>query len=87
MEETQAPAPAAGPRINATDFLAAQRSNRRNTVILVVVMLALGAGVGYGVGWIAIAYAGGLNVQGSDGNAAGLIGSADRKSTRLNSSH
>jgi heat shock protein HtpX len=76
MEETQAPAPAAGPRINATDFLAAQRSNRRNTVILVVVMLALGAGVGYGVGWIAIAYAGGLNVQGSDGNAAGLIGSA-----------
>ncbi len=39
------------PAINATDFLAAQRANRRNTDLLVVVLLLLGAALGYVLGW------------------------------------
>lgn len=49
--ENGAPAqPDPGPRINRTDFLAAQRANRRNTVWLIVVLLLIGAIVGYFLG-------------------------------------
>jgi heat shock protein HtpX len=47
---TEPTAEPAGPRVNATDFLSAQRANRRNTVWLIIVLLALGAGVGYTLG-------------------------------------
>ena len=39
-----APAAAA---IKATDFLAAQRANKRNTWLLIVILLLLGAALGY----------------------------------------
>ncbi len=45
------------PRINATDFLAAQRANRRNTVWLIVILLLLGGGFGYVLGWAGETYA------------------------------
>lgn len=45
------------PRINATDFLAAQRANRRNTVWLILVLLLLGGGFGYVLGWAGQTYA------------------------------
>lgn len=38
-------------RINATDFAAAQRANRRNTVWLILILLLLGGGFGYVLGW------------------------------------
>lgn len=44
------------PRINSTDFLAAQRANRRNTVWLIVVLLLLGGGFGYVLGWAVESY-------------------------------
>ncbi len=37
--------------IAATDFLAAQRANRRNTVWLIVLLLLIGAVFGYVLGW------------------------------------
>ena len=42
---------ATAPRINSTDFLAAQRANRRNTVWLILILLLLGGGFGYVLGW------------------------------------
>ncbi len=45
------------PRINATDFLAAQRANRRNTVWLILILLLLGGGFGYVLGWAGETYA------------------------------
>ncbi len=45
------------PRINSTDFLAAQRANRRNTVWLIVILLLLGGGFGYVLGWAGETYA------------------------------
>lgn len=48
---------ATAPRINATDFLAAQRANRRNTVWLIVILLLLGGGFGYVLGWAGETYA------------------------------
>ncbi len=39
------------PIVRATDFLSAQRANRRNTDILVVMLLCLGAAFGYIAGW------------------------------------
>ena len=56
--DRQAVAPLAGPRVNATDFLAAQRANRSNTVWLILVLLLLGAGVGYSLGAFLEAYLG-----------------------------
>ncbi|MGH6931857.1 MAG: M48 family metallopeptidase [Dongiaceae bacterium] len=56
-EPPAAPAPT-GPRLNATDFLTAQRANRRNTVWLIVILLLLGAGVGYSLGAFLEAYFG-----------------------------
>src|SRR6185295_2905683 len=41
-----APAPAAA-AIKATDFLAAQRANKRNTWLLIVILLLLGGTLGY----------------------------------------
>jgi heat shock protein HtpX len=41
-----APAPAAA-AIKATDFLAAQRANKRNTWLLIVILLLLGGALGY----------------------------------------
>lgn len=44
--------PAAPPvHLTATDFLAAQKANRRNTDWLIVLLLLIGAALGYGVGW------------------------------------
>ncbi len=45
------------PLLKATDFLAAQRVNRRNTIWLVLILLALGGGFGYLLGLVADAYA------------------------------
>jgi heat shock protein HtpX len=39
------------PGLEATDFLAAQRANRRNTDLLVLILLGLGAAFGYLAGW------------------------------------
>ena len=44
-------------RINATDFLAAQRENRRNTIWLVLVLLLVGGGFGYVLGWAGESFA------------------------------
>lgn len=49
--------PATAPRINSTDFLAAQRANRRNTIWLIVILLLLGGGFGYVLGWAGETYA------------------------------
>jgi len=35
-----------------TDFVAAQRVNRRNTVLLLIILTALAALTGYGIGWL-----------------------------------
>ena len=35
-----------------TDFVAAQKVNRRNTVVLLIILTALAALVGYGIGWL-----------------------------------
>jgi heat shock protein HtpX len=35
-----------------TDFVSAQKANRRNTLVLLVVLTALAALVGYGIGWL-----------------------------------
>jgi heat shock protein HtpX len=39
-----------GPRLKATDFLAAQSENRWNTLLLILVLLGLGGGFGYLIG-------------------------------------
>lgn len=44
-------------RINATDFLAAQRANRRNTIWLVLILLLLGGSFGYVLGWAGQSFA------------------------------
>lgn len=44
------------PRINSTDFLAAQRANRRNTIWLILILLLLGGGLGYVLGWAVDTY-------------------------------
>src|SRR5512138_154514 len=41
-----APAPAAA-AIKATDFLSAQRANKRNTWLLIIILLLLGGALGY----------------------------------------
>ncbi len=46
-------AKAAGPGLKATDFLAAQRANRRNTVWLIAILLTLGGSFGYLLGLLA----------------------------------
>src|SRR5689334_5164592 len=45
---------------NTTDFVGAQQANRRNTLVLLVVLTALAALVGYVVGWL-------LEAEASDG--------------------
>jgi heat shock protein HtpX len=42
---------APAPVVRSTDFLAAQRANRRNTDALVAILLCLGAAFGYVAGW------------------------------------
>jgi heat shock protein HtpX len=44
-------------RINATDFLAAQRANRRNTIWLILILLLVGGGFGYALGWAGQSFA------------------------------
>lgn len=44
-------------RINATDFYAAQRANRRKTIWLIVTLLLLGGGFGYVLGWAGQSFA------------------------------
>jgi heat shock protein HtpX len=56
--DQRAAAPPSGPRLNATDFLAAQRANQRNTAWLIIILLLLGAGVGYTLGAFLEAYLG-----------------------------
>ncbi|TXL70737.1 M48 family metallopeptidase [Vineibacter terrae] len=43
--------PSAGVRVGATDFFAAQRANRRRTLVLLVVLTLIAAGLGYLLGW------------------------------------
>ncbi len=43
--------PSAGVGVGATDFFAAQRANRRRTLMLLVVLTLIAAGLGYLVGW------------------------------------
>ena len=43
--------------INATDFLAAQRANRRNTIWLILILLLVGSGFGYALGWAGQSFA------------------------------
>jgi heat shock protein HtpX len=45
---------------NTTDFVGAQQANRRNTLILLVILTALAALVGYVIGWL-------LEAEASDG--------------------
>jgi|FEC22Drversion2_1045045.scaffolds.fasta_scaffold00142_52 heat shock protein HtpX len=45
---------------NTTDFVGAQQANRRNTLVLLVVLTALAALVGYVIGWL-------LEAEASDG--------------------
>ena len=37
---------------NTTDFVGAQKANRRNTLVLLVILTALAALVGYLIGWL-----------------------------------
>ncbi|HEX2890960.1 M48 family metallopeptidase [Vineibacter terrae] len=43
--------PSAGVGVGATDFFAAQRANRRRTLVLLVVLTLIAAGLGYLLGW------------------------------------
>jgi heat shock protein HtpX len=52
-----APAPASA-SINATDFLSAQRANRRNTWLLILILLLLGGAIGYLGGALIESYSG-----------------------------
>ncbi len=67
-----------GPRLTATDFLAAQRANRRNTIWLILVLLALGGGFGYLIGAVIDAYSTqpGFNFDPFAVSAVGLLGAA-----------
>src|SRR5262249_15221244 len=49
------PAPTA-PRVNSTDFVAAQAANRRKTWMLILFLIVLGFMVGYVLGWAADAW-------------------------------
>lgn len=49
---------ASGSPLRSTDFLAAQRANRCNTVWLILILLALGGGFGYLLGLVGEAYGG-----------------------------
>ena len=66
----EAPRPAVG--VNATDFLAAQRVNRRNTWMLILVLLLLGGTLGYLCGALFEAYT--LDRPAVAVSAAGVIG-------------
>src|SRR4051794_29934916 len=50
--------PAAPPvvRVNSTDFVSAQRANRRKTWVLILSLIVLGFLVGYVLGWAADAW-------------------------------
>src|SRR6185369_9202830 len=76
-----AEAPAAPPsvppvqRVNSTDFVAAQRANRRKTWVLILFLIVLGFGVGYVLGWAVDAW--GTNANQFDlfaVSAFGLLG-------------
>ena len=69
-EAPEAPRPAVG--VNATDFLAAQRVNRRNTWMLILVLLLLGGTLGYLCGALFEAYT--LDRPAVAVSAAGVIG-------------
>jgi heat shock protein HtpX len=49
--QAQWPGPSAGVGIGATDFVAAQRANRRRTLLLLLALTLIAAGLGYLVGW------------------------------------
>jgi len=69
------PRPPAAAAVKATDFLAAQRANRRNTVWLIAILLVLGAILGYLLGAIFEAYSGSAVSTGAAGiSAFGVIG-------------
>lgn len=57
-EAAIASGPQTGPRVNATDFLSAQAANRRNTLLLIFILILLGMGLGYAVGWAIEAWSG-----------------------------
>jgi heat shock protein HtpX len=67
-----------GVRLSATDFLAAQRANRWNTIWLILVLLALGGGFGYLIGAVIDAYGThpGFNYDPFAVSAVGLLGAA-----------
>lgn len=60
-------------RIHGTDFVAAQADNRRNTWILIVLLILLGFGLGYAIGWALEAW-GGYEYGGFDLFAVSRIG-------------
>jgi heat shock protein HtpX len=72
-----------GVRLSATDFLAAQRANRWNTIWLILVLLALGGGFGYLIGAVIDYYGSGAGGYGYQTpydplalSAVGLLGAA-----------
>jgi heat shock protein HtpX len=61
MSDVAAPPSAAeneGLRIHGTDFLTAQSENRRNTWLLIVILILLGGILGYLIGWALEAWSG-----------------------------
>lgn len=40
-----------GPRLDRTDFIAAQAANRRGTWVLILLLFAIAAALGYAIGW------------------------------------
>lgn len=57
VTSTTATAAATAPRVNGTDFLSAQAENRRNTRILMLVLILIGLALGYVIGWALEAWA------------------------------
>jgi heat shock protein HtpX len=55
VSDNAPPAPTA-PRVNSTDFVSAQRANRRKTWVLILTLIGLGFLLGYVLGWAAQAW-------------------------------
>src|SRR5690348_5610384 len=60
------------PRVNSTDFVAAQRANRRKTWVLILFLIVLGFLVGYVLGWAVDAW--GSNARQFDLFAVSAVG-------------
>ena len=61
-------------RVNSTDFVAAQRANRRKTWLLIVSLIVLGFLVGYVLGWAIEAWSGDSQYPLSEVSALGILG-------------